>query len=320
MRHEAQIRLLLLQKYLLECTDEQHSVSVSDILIFWEQHGIQAGRKSVYSDIEILQNSGMDIICVKSTQNRYFVGCRLFELPELKLLVDAVESSHFITAKKSEMLIEKLGHLTSTTHAEQLNRHIYMDGTAKPNNETIYYTIDAIQNAIQDKHSISFQYYEYTQEKRKVLKHDGYRYVFSPYALIWNRDYYYVVGWSEKHEKLAQFRVDRIASIEHLESGYVEDESFDPATYVREVFGMYNDDSCAVTLLCHNSTMRNIIDRFGEDVEITPVDAEHFRISVNVAPSPPFFSWVFTFGGCIRIEGPDSVLEEMRQMAKWLST
>ena len=138
--------------------------------------------------------------------------------------------------------------------------------------------------------------------------------------MIWNRDYYYVVGWSEKHEKLAQFRVDRITAIEHLNSGYVENEAFNPATYVQEVFGMYNDDTCAVKLLCHNSTMRNIIDRFGEDVETTPVDGEHFRVTVNVAPSPPFFSWVFTFGGCIRIEGPDSVLEEMRQMAKWLST
>ena len=218
MRHEAQIRLLLLQKYLLEYTDEQHSVSVSDILIFWEQHGIRAGRKSAYSDIEILQNGGMDIICVKSTQNRYFIGCRLFELPELKLLVDAVESSRFITEKKSEVLIEKLSHLASTAQAEQINRHVYMEGTAKPNNEVIYYTIDAIQNAIQDKHSISFQYFEYTQEKRKVLKHDGYRYVFSPYVMIWSRDYYYVVGWSEKHGKLAQFRVDRITSIERSKS------------------------------------------------------------------------------------------------------
>lgn len=164
-----------------------------------------------------------------------------------------------------------------------------MDGTTKPDNETIYYTIDEIQTAIQEKCPISFQYFEYTQDKKKVLKHDGYRYVFSPYAMIWNRDYYYVVGWSEKHEKLAQFRVDRITAIEHLNSGYVENEAFNPATYVQEVFGMYNDDTCAVKLLCHNSTMRNIIDRFGEDVETTPVDGEHFRVTVNVAPSPPFF-------------------------------
>ena len=137
MKNESQYGLLLLQRYLYEHTDDQHPASVADILAFWQECGIQAGRKSVYSAIEVLQSSGMDIVCVKSTQNRYFVGERLFELPELKLLVDAVESSHFITAKKSERLIEKLGKLTSESHARQLDRHIYMDGTAKPENECI---------------------------------------------------------------------------------------------------------------------------------------------------------------------------------------
>ena len=320
MHNENQRRIFLLLRLLYDQTDEDHYISVADILQFWKNNGILAGRKSVYSDIDLLMEMGVDIICIKSTQNRYFIGSRLFQVPELKLLVDAVESSHFITEKKSKILIEKLGHLTNKYVANQLNRHIYMDGTTKPDNETIYYTIDEIQTAIQEKCPISFQYFEYTQDKKKVLKHDGYRYVFSPYAMIWNRDYYYVVGWSEKHEKLAQFRVDRITAIEHLNSGYIEDEAFNPATYVQEVFGMYNDDTCAVKLLCHNSTMRNVIDRFGEDVDTSPVDAEHFRVTVNVAPSPPFFSWVFTFGGCIQIEGPDSVLEEIRQMAKWLST
>ena len=144
MKNESQYGLLLLQRYLYEHTDDQHPASVADILAFWQEHGIQAGRKSVYSAIEVLQSSGMDIVCVKSTQNRYFVGERLFELPELKLLVDAVESSRFITAKKSERLIEKLGKLTSESHARQLDRHIYMDGTAKPENEYIYYSVDEI--------------------------------------------------------------------------------------------------------------------------------------------------------------------------------
>ena len=166
--------LLLLQRFLLEHTDDSHTVSAADILSYWESYGIKLGRKSVYSAIEILQNSGMDIVCVKSTQNHYFVGTRLFELPELKLLVDAVESSRFITAKKSKQLIHKIGMLTSEYHAAQLNRHIYMDGTAKPENECIYYTVDKIQTAIQEKRKISFQYYEYTAKKEKVLKHDGY--------------------------------------------------------------------------------------------------------------------------------------------------
>ena len=208
MQNENQRRILLLLKLLHGQTDEKNYVSVSDILDFWEKNGIRAGRKSAYNDIALLLEMGLDIICIKSTQNRYFIGARLFELPELKLLVDAVESSHFITEKKSEALIEKLSRLASRTQAQQLNRHIYMYGMAKSANETIYYTIDAIQTAIQEKRPISFQYFEYTQKKQKILKHNGYRYVFSPYALIWNRDYYYVVGWSEKHGKLTQFRMD----------------------------------------------------------------------------------------------------------------
>ena len=260
----------------------------------------------------------MDIVCVKSTQNRYFVGERLFELPELKLLVDAVESSRFITAQKSERLIEKLGKLTSESHAHQLDRHIYMDGTAKPENECIYYNVDEIHNAIQKKRQITFQYYEYTPQKEKILKHNGYCYQFSPYALIWSRDCYYAVGWSEKHGKIAQFRVDRMTAVEPLEHTAVQTPDFDPAEYVRKVFGMYPDNLCTVELLCDNEIMRSVIDRFGENVQTETVDEQHFRATVEVAPSPPFFSWVFTFSGKIRIVSPAAVLEEMRDMAAWL--
>lgn len=319
MANENQRRVFLLLRLLCEQTDENHYVSVSDILQHWKSEGIQAGRKSVYSDIQFLIDMGWDIICVKSTQNRYFIGSRMFELPELKLLVDAVKSSHFITEKKSAALIEKLGRLTSVYNEEHLNRPVYMDGSVKPDNETIYYAIDIIQTAIHNRQAISFQYYEYTQSKERILRHNGYRYVVSPYALIWNRDFYYMVGWSEKHGKLAQFRVDRMTAIANDEAAYIEDESFDPAVYLREVFGMYHDDSRQVTLLCENSAMRSVIDRFGEDVDTEPVDDGHFRVTVNVAPSPPFFAWVFTFGGAIRIESPDDVLDEMRGMARWLN-
>ena len=318
MKNESQQALLLLRQYLYQQTDEQHPVSVTDILAFWQQHGIQAGRKSVYTDIELLQNAGMDIVCVKSSQNKYFVGQRLFELPELKLLVDAVESSRFITEKKSTALIKKLGHLTSTAQAEQLNRRIYMGGTPKPENESIYYNVDTIHNAVQKKQQITFQYFEYTPKKEKILKHDGYKYRFSPYAMIWNRDCYYAVGWSEKHGKIAQFRVDRMTAVEPLERAAVQTLNFDPAEYVRKVFGMYPDDLCTVKLLCDNEVMRSVIDRFGENVWTETVDEQHFRATVEVAPSPPFFSWVFTFSGKIRIVSPAAVLEEMRDMAAWL--
>ena len=318
MKNGSQYGLLLLQRYLYEYTDDRHPVSVSDILAFWQEHGIQAGRKSVYSAIEALQSSGMDIVCVKSTQNRYFVGARLFELPELKLLVDAVESSRFITAKKSERLIEKLGKLTSESYAYQLDRHIYMDGTVKPENECIYYSVDKIHSAIQEKRQITFQYFEYTPQKEKVLKHDGYRYQFSPYVLIWSRDYYYAVGWSNKHEKLAQFRVDRMTAVELSNQAAVLAPNFDPAEYVQKGFGMYPDALRTVELLCDNETMRSVIDRFGENAATETVDQGHFEVTVEVAPSPPFFAWVFTFCGRIRILSPAEVLDEMRGMAAWL--
>ena len=318
MKNESQYGLLLLQRYLYEHTDDQHPASVADILAFWREHGIQAGRKSVYSAIEVLQSNGMDIVCVKSTQNRYFVGERLFELPELKLLVDAVESSRFITEKKSTALIKKLGHLTSTAQAEQLDRRIYMGGTPKPENESIYYNVDTIHNAVQKKQQITFQYFEYTPKKEKILKHDGYKYRFSPYAMIWNRDCYYAVGWSEKHGKIAQFRVDRMTAVEPLEQTAVQTLDFDPAEYVRKIFGMYPDDLCTVELLCENEVMRSVIDRFGEEVSTVTADDGHFKAIVEVAPSPPFFAWVFTFCGKIRIVGPAEVLDEMRGMAAWL--
>ena len=313
------LKLLYLIKMLRENTDENHPMSTPDIIKYLENQGIHAERKSIYNDMECLADFGYDVVQVQSRLGGgYYLGSREFELPELKLLVDAVESSRFITAKKSERLIEKLGKLTSESHARQLDRHIYMEGTAKPENECIYYSVDEIHNAIQEKRQITFQYYEYTPQKEKILKHNGYRYQFSPYALIWSRDCYYAVGWSEKHGKLAQFRVDRMVAVESSNQAAVCKPDFDPAEYVRKIFGMYPDDLCTVELLCDNEVMRSVIDRFGEEVSTVTVDDGHFKAIVEVAPSPPFFAWVFTFCGKIQILGPAEVLDEMRGMAAWL--
>lgn len=311
-------KLLILRQLLLERGDEDQPIPTPVLIEALARQGISAERKSIYRDMEILREFGLDVQFKKGKDAGWFIGQREFELPELKLLVDAVESSRFITAKKSERLIEKLGKLTSESHARQLDRHIYMDGTAKPENECIYYSVDEIHNAIQKKRQITFQYYEYTPQKEKILKHNGYRYQFSPYALIWSRDCYYAVGWSEKHGKIAQFRVDRMTAVEPLEHTAVQTPDFDPAEYVRKVFGMYPDNLCTVELLCDNEVMRSVIDRFGENVQTETVDEQHFRATVEVAPSPPFFSWVFTFSGKIRIVSPAAVLEEMRDMAAWL--
>lgn len=318
MKHESENRILHLLRFLYRYTDEEHPVTAADIVRCWERLGIRASRKSVYQDISLLMDFGVDIVCVKSTQNLYFLGTRSFELPEVKLLVDAVESSRFITRKKSTELITKLASLTSSYQAKELNRPIYMDGTAKPDNESIYYAVDALHTAIREKRQLRFQYIEFTPQKKKTLKHGGAWYEFSPYALMWQRDYYYAVGWSERHGKLAQFRVDRMVNTEPLDRPAVETPGFDAAHYASKVFGMYDDEIETVALRCENRFMRNVIDRFGESVQTEPDGPEHFTVQVDVAPSPPFFAWVFTFAGGIQITGPEHILEEMRQMAAWL--
>lgn len=319
MKHESQIRILHLLHYLCQHTDEEHPASVAEILSFWREQGIVTDRRSVYGDIALLMEQGVDIVHVKGNRNSYFLGSRMFELPEVKLLVDAVESSRFITRKKSAELIGKLASLASSHQARELNRPIYMDGTAKPDNESIYYAVDVLHTAIREKERIRFQYIEYTAQKEKVLKHGGAWYEFSPYALMWQRDYYYTVGWSERHGKLAQFRVDRMVNTEPLEQPAVETPEFDVADYASKVFGMYSDEIETVTLRCKNEFMRNVIDRFGDGVQTEPDGPDHFTAQVDVAPSPPFFAWVFTFAGGIQITDPESTLEEMRQMAGWLN-
>ena len=191
-----------------------------------------------------------------------------------------------------------------------------MDGMAKQDNEGIYYTVDTIHSAIREQKQITFQYTEYTSEKKKVLKYDGYWYFFSPYALIWNQDFYYTVGWSEKHDKVAQFRVDRMVNVELLEQVSVLMREFDPAAYVRRVFGMYGTEVQTVELLCENHVMSSVIDRFGEGVHTELAGPKHFKAVVEVAPSPPFFAWVFTFAGSIRIINPPETVEKFREMAK----
>ena len=212
-----------------EAADENHPVTVSDMISYLNEKRIQAVRQTVYADIDILTDAGFDIVVVKSTQNQYFMGNRLFEYPELKMLTDAVASSKIISRRKSEALIRKLCHLTSTYQASQLEKLASLSSRVKPDNEKVYYIIDTIYAAVLDHRQIRFQYYEYTQSKEKVLKHDGYCYLLDPYALEWKNDHYYLIGYSHKHQRMAHFRVDRLANIELLESRFFPSEEFDTA-------------------------------------------------------------------------------------------
>ncbi len=203
-------RPLCILKYLWDHTDEEHPAIIMDILTYLESYGIHTNRKTIASDLLDLQDSGFDVVCNKSRQNQYFIGNRMLELAELKMIVDAVQAAKFISESKSVALIEKIFALASPHQAEQLKRRLYVEGKAKTTNEAVNYTVDLLQAAIQTQKTIEFQYIEYTPKKENVLKHDGYLYCFSPYDLVWSNDCYYVFGWSQKHGKIAKFRVDRI--------------------------------------------------------------------------------------------------------------
>lgn len=314
---QSNIRIIELLRFFYQQTDEAHTVTVSEMIEYLKSKGIPSVRQTVYTDLEALDAAGIDIVQIKSTQNRYFIGSRIFEYPELKMLVDAVASSKVISAKKSQALIQKLGQLTSIQQAEQLQRLASLSSRVKPHNEKVYYIIDSIQTAILDQHQISFQYYEYTPEKKKILKHDGYRYILDPYALEWKNDHYYLIGYSHKHKGIAHFRVDRLTSVEPLDSKFQPMPDFDVAAYTNKMVDMFAAEHAEqVKLLCSNELMRVIIDHYGEDIEISPYDDTHFTVIIEVNPSGTFYGWVFKFMGKIRILSPQSCVDKMQDIAR----
>lgn len=314
---QSNIRIIELLRFLYQQTDEAHAVTVSEMIEYLKSKGIPSVRQTVYTDLEALDTAGIDIVQIKSTQNRYFIGSRIFEYPELKMLVDAVASSKVISAKKSQALIQKLGQLTSIQQAEQLQRLASLSSRVKPHNEKVYYIIDSIQTAILDQHQISFQYYEYTPEKKKILKHDGYRYILDPYALEWKNDHYYLIGYSHKHKGIAHFRVDRLTSVEPLDSKFQPMPDFHVAAYTNKMVDMFAAEHAEqVKLLCSNELMRVIIDHYGEDIEISPYDDTHFTVIIEVNPSGTFYGWVFKFMGKIRILSPQSCVDKMQDIAR----
>lgn len=319
MNKKTKLRPFYLAKILYEMTDEENPLSTAELIQLMEdRHGIRPHRTTISSDIKQLKELDIDIITIESRSNKYFIGQRLFELPEIKLLIDAVESSKFITKQKSKDLVVKLGRLTSENKALGLKRNLCIEGRTKPANEQIYYIMDAINDAINSERKISFQYLQYNIRKEQELQHDGQVYIFSPYTLVWNGDYYYVLGYSEKHQDIGSYRVERIYKTPKIlkEKARPIPPDFDISEYVKTMFRMYKSEKQKVELICDKSLMNTIIDYFGEEVESYAYNLSSFRIVVEVAVSHVFFSWVFGFGGKVEIKGPQSVKEEYTMMVK----
>lgn len=314
-------RILLLLRLFYEQTDEEHQTDTHKILDYLEEKGIHADRKTIAGDIKLLIDNGFDIIRIESRPNKYYWGARTFELPELKMLVDAVSSSRFITAKKSKALTKKIISLAGTADRSELNRHIYATNRIKATNESILYVVDTVNDAIRRRKQLCFQYYDYSPKKERILRNNGELYMLSPYALFWNEDYYYMVGWSEKHNNISTFRVDRIVAPEIMDIKAVKrPDDFDLEDYSRKIFEMFDGDRTVVKLKCKNDLMKYVIDRFGEDVETEIINDEYFKVTTEVSLSPTFYAWVFQFEGGIRILSPTCALNKLLAMTTKLTT
>ena len=301
-------RLLFLLELLNRETDEDHPITIVKIIDRLNAEGFTATRKTVTKDIDTLLAHGVDVVCNRSRQNQFFIGGRDFELPELTLLVDAVQAAKFISVKQSQTLIKKLTTLTSAHQADRLKRQLYAEKQVRSVNEQVFYTVDILQTAIQTKRQVHFQYYEYTATKKKVMKHGGQVYQFSPYAMLWNNDSYYAIGFSESHGKVVKFRVDRMVTPKLTELPAVpKPKNFRVEEYAKSVFSMYDEETRTVTLRCENSLMKTIIDRFGTSVKTKVVDDAHFTAEVEVSVSPTFFGWVVGFSGRMDIIAPDDM-------------
>ena len=301
--------------YLLQNSDEDHPVTMKQIVEYLDAQGISAERKSVYDDLEALRVFGLDIVHVEAGRFQgYFVAQRSFELPELKLLVDSVQSSKFITHKKTATLIRKIEKLASIHEAQLLQRQVYVKNRIKTMNESIYFNVDEIHNGISQNKKIQFKYFEYTIEKTRHFRKDGAFYVVSPYALTWDDENYYMVAYDSEAGIIKHYRVDKmteISVIEQARDGKEAFESLDMAMYARKVFGMFSGEEERVKLRFENHLVGAVLDRLGREVMIIRDGDTHFTVSADIVVSPQFFAWVTGFGTSAEIIGPDKVVSEM---------
>lgn len=310
-------RLLTLVKMLYEKTDDQHSMNTFEILEYLKSQKIHSNDKTLRRDMALLSELGFDVIVEHSKPNKYHIGDRGFDLAEVKLLIDAVASSRFVTENKSRELGEKLAKLASENQRPQLIRHIHATNRIKSDNPENFYNVDIVNEAINSKKKIAFKYTEYNKFKEKVFRNYGEVYELSPYALFWNEDFYYVVGWSDKHGNVSVFRTDRLSKPEILDEDAVpEPEDYNLEKYSKQIFEMYDGEEEDVVLECKNEFMKYIIDRFGEEVDTEPISRNAFKAKVRVALSPTFYAWIFTFEGGIRIISPEKAVDEIIRIAK----
>lgn len=316
-------KLLYIAQYLMENTDETHAVSTPQLIEYLNSQGIKAERKSIYNDIDTLNEFGMDIIRSDEHRGGYMLASRPFELAEVKLLVDLVQSSKFITEKKSRELIGKLETLVSKHNAKAMRRQVEILGRSKAHNENIYYNVDMVHSAISQNVKIRFHYFDWDVNKNMKLRHDGAWYEVSPWKLTWDDENYYLMAFDDKTKEIRFYRVDKIVDISLTEISREGKDNFnniDMAAFSKKTFGMFAGEEKIVRLCCENSLTGVIIDTFGTEVALRKQDDTHFIARAEVEVSPQFFGWLAGLGARVEIISPDEVREEYKTyLAKIIS-
>lgn len=313
-------RILTLMDMLERETDEERGLTVAEIIDRYEAANIRAERKSVYDDFAALSDFGVDVKCEREKgRTEYRLLSRKFELAELKILVDAVQSAKFITPRKSDELIAKLTTLASERQSRELKRTVYVADRAKSMNEGVYIAVDAIHAAIRDNKKVGFFYFDYNEKKEKVYRHDKARYEVSPLALVMDDGKYYLIAFDGKADKIKHYRVDkteRLVPLDEMREGRERFRDFNVAAYTKEHFGMYGGEEVLVTLRCTNRLAQVVLDRFGQDVSLHLRGDDHFEVSVRVVVSVHFLAWVLSLSPEMTIVEPRSVRERMREFVE----
>ena len=317
------LKLLYITQYLMEKTDENHIATTTELIDYLASNGITAERKSIYTDIELLIDYGLDIVKVKGRPAGYQLVSRQFELAELKLLVDAVQASKFITSKKSRELIGKLETLCSKKEARQLHRQVVVTNRTKAVNENIYYNVDQIYSAIAGNVKIRFLYFEWNVKKEMQLRHDGAFYEVSPWLLTWDDDNYYLIAYDDESRMIKHYRVDKMLKLslsDKKRQGKEQFENFDIAAYSKKTFGMFAGEEKMVTLSCKTNLIGVIIDRFGNEASLRENREGFVLVRVKVAVSRQFFGWLTGLSDAVKIVGPKETAEEYRSYLEEILT
>ena len=315
MRENCQkIKLLKLIELLRQETDEDHPLGTNEICAKMEEMHITCERRTVKKDMDTLNEFGYEVMSAQKVhQKAYYVEDRNFSVPELRILIDAVEAASFITEKKTKEMVRKIASLGGSHRAEVLEGNTVCFNTRKHSNEAIYYTIDSIQEALRLKQKISFYYFDLNENRERVYRKNKKRYVSDPIALVFNEDNYYLICYTEKYHSLTNYRVDRMEQVltePDAICAEAMEQHVDPGVYMEQVFKMFNGKEERITLVFDDSLINAVFDKFGENIEMKRVDAHTCSVKLMIRVSPTFFGWLFQFGDKMRIQTPKKLLRE----------